>query len=108
MVPLRVARGIQNKVLEALAMSKAVVATPPALEGIGLRPELHARQAATADQWVRSVSELLSDPSQRRRLGVAGREFVQEHFHWETRLQDLANVPGLGRCFTQSPIDEAA
>jgi polysaccharide biosynthesis protein PslH len=66
-VPLRVARGIQNKVLEALAMGKAVVATPPALEGIGLNPDLHARQAATADQWVRSVSELLSDPAQRRR-----------------------------------------
>ena len=54
-VPLRIARGIQNKVLEALAMAKAVIATPEALEGIAVEPEVHACQALAPAQWIESM-----------------------------------------------------
>ncbi len=85
--PLRVARGIQNKVLEALACGTPVVATRAALGGIGeargvLVCESPEEQAA-------AVLRLLADPARRAALGAEGRAFVVEHFRWEVRLEEL-------------------
>jgi len=93
-VPLRVARGIQNKVLEAMAMGKAAVVTPQALEGIDATPTVHLCQAATPDQWVRAIGVLLADPGLRNRLGRAARAFVAERYQWATQLERLAALPG--------------
>ena len=94
-VPLRVARGIQNKVLEGMAMGKAVIATPAALEGIGAVPGEHAWQAATADEWTQLLAQALSDPARCRSLGAAARRFVEERFCWTTRLEEFDSLPGL-------------
>ena len=91
-VPLRIARGIQNKVLEALAMAKAVIATPQALEGIGVDPETHVRAASTPAEWIEATVELLDDESARRRLGHAGRSYVEAHHCWDRQLQPLAEM----------------
>ncbi len=101
-VPLRVARGLQNKVLEAMATGKPVVATPQALEGIGATPGVHVCQAATTDEWVQTISTLLCDPGLRSRLGHAARDFVQRQFQWKTQLEPLVRLPGLHKCF-QTP-----
>ena len=53
--PLRIARGVQNKVLEALAMGKAAVASPQALEGLGLESGTHVLAASSADEWAGAV-----------------------------------------------------
>ena len=98
-VPLRVARGLQNKVLEAMAMGKPVVVTPQVLEGIGATPDVHLCQAATSDDWVRTIDRLLCDPELRGRLAGAAREFVKQEFHWKTQLQPLTGLPGLCQCF---------
>jgi polysaccharide biosynthesis protein PslH len=95
-VPLRVARGIQNKVLEALAMSKAVIASPEALEGIAIEPEVHACQARSPAEWIDAMGRLLQDGPTRDRLGQAGRALVETHYCWERRLQPLAALLGLG------------
>src|SRR5207302_49708 len=50
--PLQIARGVQNKVLEALAMGKAVVASPQAIEGLNLQDDVHIVRATTADEWI--------------------------------------------------------
>lgn len=107
-VPLRVARGIQNKVLEALAMGTPVVASPQALEGIGTKPDVHVCQAATPDEWVQAVGALLSDAELRNRLALAGRDFVEQHFRWEARLDPLAQVPGLSRCIERATLSPEA
>jgi len=100
--PLRVARGIQNKVLEAMAMARPVVATPQALEGIGATPEIHVCQAATPDEWVDSISDLLANPARCADLGRAGRAFVEERFQWKTQLASLAALPGLRKCLQRA------
>jgi sugar transferase (PEP-CTERM/EpsH1 system associated) len=100
-VPLRVARGLQNKVLEAMAVGKAVVATPQALEGIGATPGVHLCQAVTPAQWVQTIISLLSDPHLGSRLGGAAREFVNQGFQWNAQLQPLIEVPGLRGCFQE-------
>ncbi len=88
-VPLRLARGVQNKVLEALAMGKAVVAAPPALVALKTEPGTHLLSAATPAEWVEAVTGLFADPDRCRSLGAAGRRFVEEHHHWETCLRPL-------------------
>lgn len=91
-VPLRVARGVQNKVLESLASGKAVIASPQAIEGLALEPGLHLYQAASAEQWVDGVVELLERPDLRQRLGQAGRAQVERHYRWDARLEPLSTL----------------
>ncbi len=82
LIPLRVARGIQNKVLEALAWGLPVVSTPAVLAC------LHADAAAAVtprddDQRLAAeVVKLFDDPALRQRQGERGREVVADHYQW--------------------------
>jgi sugar transferase (PEP-CTERM/EpsH1 system associated) len=91
-VPLQIARGVQNKVLEALAMGKAVVASPGCVAGLQARPSVHLRTAATSAEWGDVLLELLGDEGQRQRLGTAGRRYVEDHHRWEICLEPLASL----------------
>jgi sugar transferase (PEP-CTERM/EpsH1 system associated) len=102
-VPLRVARGIQNKVLEALAAQKPVVASSSALEGLDLVPELHAYRADSPQEWGDCLQRLFNDPALQRRLSSAGRAFVERHHNWNTRLEPFERLLGL-----RSPMVEVA
>lgn len=88
-VPLRLARGIQNKVLEALAMGKAVVAAPPALAALRTVPGRDLLSATTPAEWAEAVCGLFADPERRKALGQAARKFVEDHHHWDTCLEPL-------------------
>ena len=82
--PLRLARGVQNKVLEALSMALPVVATPQASQGLG--PDLPAGALTVADgvdATVEGVAELFADPERARRMGQAAGAWVREHWRWE-------------------------
>jgi len=85
-IPLRLARGIQNKVLEALALARPVVAAPPALAALGTIPGEHLLRAETPAEWVAACERLLTDHALGNALGAAGRRFVEEHHRWETCL----------------------
>jgi sugar transferase (PEP-CTERM/EpsH1 system associated) len=93
--PLRIARGVQNKVLEALAMRKPVVASPQALNGLRERLDLPALTAATPAEWVEHISRLLSDEPLRRQLGAAGRRYVEANHSWDRCLEPLSELLGL-------------
>lgn len=93
--PLPIARGVQNKVLEALAMGKAVVASPQALAGVPAQPGTHLLSASTPREWAAAVLRLLEAPALRRRLGAAGRAFVEESGQWERCLRPLGALLGL-------------
>lgn len=94
--PLQVARGIQNKVLEALAAGKAVVASPQALEGIDLTVDHHACRADSPREWIEVVSNLFEDAALRGRLGVAGRQLVETDYAWAPRLKPLEQLLKVG------------
>jgi len=94
-VPLRVARGIQNKVLEGMAMGKAVLATPQALEGLAVQPGVHAESAAEPADWAEKLCRLWADPGRRAALGQAGRRFVETYHQWDQVLRPLAHILGL-------------
>ena len=87
--PLRIARGIQNKVLEAMAMAKPVVVSKAAAEGIDAVDKAHFRVAKSVADEADMVSELLSDVDARLKLGVAARAHVIRHYGWDGQLAAL-------------------
>ncbi|WP_419190630.1 TIGR03087 family PEP-CTERM/XrtA system glycosyltransferase [Saltatorellus ferox] len=90
--PLRVARGIQNKVLEALAMGLPTVGTTSATQGVEGTPGQDFLVADTAEAFAARVVELLKDPARARALGDRGREFVEGTYDWETCLRPLDDM----------------
>jgi sugar transferase (PEP-CTERM/EpsH1 system associated) len=100
--PLRVARGIQNKVLEAMAMAKLVVLSPQALEGIEATPGTDLLLAADAGQFVATISACLADPD--GTLGAAARENVERQYSWPSKLARIeARLEALPDPVPQSP-----
>jgi sugar transferase (PEP-CTERM/EpsH1 system associated) len=91
--PLRIARGIQNKVLEALAMSKPVVLTRAAMEGIDeneIFSGLVANDAASfADACVRQFER-----NDRAEWGRKARDFIKNEYSWEKNLARLDQYIG--------------
>ncbi len=88
-VPLRVGGGTRLKVLEAMAMHRAVVATPLGAEGYPVRHREELRLAASAADFAAAVSDLLDHPEARKRLGANGFRFVSERYGWDRIVQQL-------------------
>ena len=88
--PLRIARGIQNKVLEALAMEKVLLATPEAWEGI---EDFAGRQGCISGSPEVMVAEALQwlDTPQPARVPAA-RAMVQQRYDWKRNLDDYERV----------------
>jgi sugar transferase (PEP-CTERM/EpsH1 system associated) len=103
-VPLRIARGMQNKVLEAMAMGKVVVASPEALQGIDATPGVHVIKASTQVEWIDAVVELDKNPALRRRIGTAARQYVEENHRWTTCLEPMSELLGIGPVHVESGI----
>lgn len=82
-VPIRAAAGLQNKLLEALAMGKATVATPEANEGIQAAAGRDLLLAGPPEAFAATVLDLLADAPRRRALGEAGRDFIEAKWTWE-------------------------
>jgi sugar transferase (PEP-CTERM/EpsH1 system associated) len=94
--PLRIARGVQTKVLEALAMAKATVVSPQALEGLHTKPGVDLLVASTPQEWINAIDRLLDEPELRTQIGNQGRCFVESHHHWQLCLEPLESLLGLG------------
>jgi sugar transferase (PEP-CTERM/EpsH1 system associated) len=82
--PLRIARGIQNKVLEAMAMATPVVVSPQALEGIEAIPGTDLVLAPDAAAFVAAVATLLDQSD--GALGKAARAKVEQLYSWPSNL----------------------
>jgi sugar transferase (PEP-CTERM/EpsH1 system associated) len=94
--PLRIARGIQNKVLEAMAMARPVVATPEALEGIpGLAGD--EVQAAPDEQAMAARVGALLEGEDGTDMGARARAFVLRRFSWAHNLAALDSLLARGR-----------
>ena len=86
--PLRVARGIQNKVLEGMAMAKPVVASPAAASGLDDVLPGEISVADTPEAMAAAVTAVLTGVSEAPN-GLAARERVIESYSWERNLQVL-------------------
>ncbi len=93
--PLRIARGIQNKVLEAMAMARPVVATPAAFEGIEATADEHLLVEEDPAAFADKILELIEHPLRARALGVAARRRVTERYAWASNLAKIDGLLGL-------------
>ncbi len=92
--PLRIARGIQNKVLEAMAMARPVVASPAAFEGIEAEPGRHLLVSSGAEAQAEAIAGLLADPARAEAMGEDARRRMEQVYRWEARLAPLAGIVG--------------
>jgi glycosyltransferase involved in cell wall biosynthesis len=94
-VPMRIARGIQNKVLEGMAMARPVIVSSKGLEGISAR---HGQEVLVADE-AEDVSRCLCDVLRHgaHGVGLAARETVRRDYAWEGNARRLLDLVEGGR-----------
>lgn len=86
--PMRLARGVQNKVLEAMAMGCAVVSTPEGLEGIDVTPGKEVSCCGTVQEFAEAVLTSRSLAPEMRKIS-ATRDFVSKRFSWSANLERI-------------------
>lgn len=91
-VPLRIARGVQNKVLEAMACGRALVCSSSPLKGLAVEPGLHLLQADTVEEWVDALTTVFDDSCRSEELGMAASAWVQINHRWKACLEPLAEL----------------
>lgn len=87
--PTRVGAGIKNKILQAWAMGKAVVATPISTGGLRCTDGDNIVVREGAEEIARAVVDLMQQPDRRRELGRRGRETIMAHYTWEAKAREL-------------------
>ena len=90
--PLLLARGVQNKVLEAMAAGTPVLTTTPALTGIDAVPGRDAIVCETGESFADSICALLDDQSRRDDMAVAAMSFVRDHYSWYAKVARLVEI----------------
>jgi glycosyltransferase involved in cell wall biosynthesis len=93
--PLRIARGIQNKVLEAMAMARPVIASPQGFEGVEATPGHDLLVADGAQATAAAIAAVLD--GHHPALGANARAAMERNYDWETtftRLDTLIEAIG--------------
>jgi glycosyltransferase involved in cell wall biosynthesis len=90
--PITDGGGTKLKVLDALAMGKAMVAHPVACEGIEVKDGESVLLATTPEAFVAHIAGLLADPARRRAIGAAGRRLVEERYSYASIGRRMADV----------------
>jgi len=90
--PLHLARGVQNKVLEAMAARLPAIVTATALDGIGARDGEAVTVAETGAEFADAVATLLDDPARAATLAARARRMIEDDYSWTARVEALERV----------------
>jgi hypothetical protein len=96
--PLNIARGTQNKILEAMAMGVPVVTSRIAAAGVDASGPEHFLMAETPADYATAILHLIDDSTARRRLALAGRARMLSHHSWDKSMQRLDGI--IDRCLS--------
>jgi glycosyltransferase involved in cell wall biosynthesis len=91
-VPLTYGAGIQFKVLEAMACSTPVVASPKAVMSLGVQPGKDVLVASEPDEFAAIIIKLLADINLQQQVGNAGRMYVEKNHQWSSVAAQLEGV----------------
>lgn len=94
--PLNIARGTQNKILEAMAMGVPVVTSQVAAGGVDALDREHFLMASSPEEYAQAILRMIEDRSERQRLSMAGRARMLSHHDWEKSMERLDRI--IDRC----------
>ncbi len=90
--PMRYGVGIQNKVLEAMAMATPVISTPQAISALQVQAGQEVLVADTPQAMAQAIVPLLSNEILRQQIGQAGRRYVETHHDWNKAAEKLEQI----------------
>lgn len=90
--PMRMGSGLQNKLLEAMAMQLPCVTTPLANDALRATPGSHILIGDTPAQLAQCILQLLGSDEQRAQLANNGHSFVLQHYSWQSAVQPLEKL----------------
>jgi len=90
--PMRVGAGIQNKILESMAMGTPVVSTPEGVEGIEVNPGQEILVSNSSSDFAQKVTELIQNRALRRSISLNARRLVEKKYTWEITLNQLEHI----------------
>ena len=90
--PMRLGSGLQNKLLEAMAMGVPCVTTPIANEALGATPGTHILVGSSPQELASHILSLLADPAQAQSLSAAALDFVHQNYSWPAAVQPLEDI----------------
>lgn len=90
--PMRIARGLQNKILEAMAMGVPVVTSPLGYEGIIATPARDLFVESEPEQFAAKVVLLIKDPELRQQMARNGRLVIETSYQWAKNLAAMESV----------------
>jgi sugar transferase (PEP-CTERM/EpsH1 system associated) len=90
--PMRVGTGLQNKLLEAMAMRLPCVTTPLANNALRGTPGMHLLVGQTADELAAHISDLLAQPTEAALLATQGLDFVRKNYNWASATSRLEQL----------------
>ncbi len=90
--PLHIARGVQNKALQAMAAARPVLVTQAVHDGLAVRGRCPAIVPDSPRNWVDTLAELLTHRELASSFGTTGRLFVERHYAWSKTLQPLVRA----------------
>ncbi|MEP6997508.1 MAG: TIGR03087 family PEP-CTERM/XrtA system glycosyltransferase [Betaproteobacteria bacterium] len=97
--PLNIARGTQNKILEAMASGVPVVTSRIAAGGVDATDPEHFLTASSPAEYATAILHILDDPAERQRLSHAGRARMLSHHSWDKSMQRLDGI--IERCLAK-------
>ena len=99
--PLRIARGVQNKVLEAMAAGTPILTTTPALTGIDAGPN-ECALCDTPEAFADMICDLLENPTKGAQMAKAAQRFVAAHYGWRVKTDALRAIIDAARASSQA------
>ena len=93
--PFMMARGVQNKVLQAFSCGLPVICTPMGAEGIACEEGVHYLQASNGDGFIQCAQQLIAGPQLRQQLSEAASQLIQQNYAWPSVLKPLTQLLGV-------------
>lgn len=89
--PVRLAAGVQNKVLEYMALGLPVVTSSIGLEGLEAQPEQDLVVADTPTECAEAIARIWDNDEMKTKLAINGHRYVNAHHQWSSRLAPMVN-----------------
>jgi sugar transferase (PEP-CTERM/EpsH1 system associated) len=90
--PFRLARGVQNKVLQAFACALPVISTPMGAEGILCQADQDILIASIPEEFIAQANQLIAQTELAKSIGQSALHIIKQHYSWQGQLQPLVNL----------------